>query len=127
MESTILNSIKEVSDTLGSTYKENIYQNALYSELNTRGLLCQTEVIVPVLFKGITVGYERADIVVYENEKISYILELKSQTASIGLKEIQQLRKYLINLKCDYGILINFNNLEVIKVTKELSQKISYG
>jgi len=131
METIILNSIREVSDSLGSTYKENIYQNALYTELNTRGLLCQTEVIVPILYKAVTVGYERADIVVYDSDrysdKISCILELKSQATNLGIKEIQQLRKYLNNLNCDFGILINFNNLEVMKVTKETSQKISYG
>ena len=59
----ILECINVVNKELGNHYKENIYQYALYVELNLRGYLVQTEVIVPIFYKGVYVGFERADVV----------------------------------------------------------------
>ena len=122
----ILECIKTVDKELGNHYRENIYQFALYVELNLKGFLVQTEVMIPIFYKGVYVGFERADIVIYNSEgKIEYILELKSQNSRLASKEIMQLRKYLKNTKCEDGILINFyENLEIIKVNHDTSQKI---
>ena len=74
----IINCIKTVESLLGNYYKENIYQNALCVELNLEGFIIQSEVIVPIIYKGMTIGYERADIVVYSSDgSIICILELK--------------------------------------------------
>lgn len=122
----IIGCIKTVSDDLGFHYKENIYQSALYLEMNLKGYITQTEVVVPITYKGYYLGFERADIVVYSKDgKITNILELKSQNSRITNKEINQLRKYLKNLKCDTGILVNFyETLEIYKVTQETSHKV---
>jgi len=122
----ILECIRTVEKELGNHYRENIYQFALYIELNLNGYLVQTEVMIPIYYKGVYVGFERADIVIYNQEgKIQYILELKSQNSRLASKEIMQLRKYLKNTGCEMGILINFyESLEIIKVNHELSQKI---
>ena len=121
----ILKCINEVNLGLGNHYKENIYQFALYIELNLCGYLVQTEVMVPIYYKGVYVGFERADIVIYNKGEIEYILELKSQNSRLSSKEITQLRKYLKNTGCPNGILINFyETLEIIKVDHETSQKI---
>ena len=122
----IIECIKRVEKELGNYYKENIYQFALYTELNLSGYLVQSEVIVPIFYKGVYVGFERADLVVYNKEgKIEYILELKSQGTRVGSKEIVQLKKYLKNLSCNNGILVNFHDsLEIVHVTQETSQKI---
>lgn len=105
--------IKEFSDQileeLGSSYKEHIYVNAMCIHLRNENYLFQTEVIVPINYKGVQLGYERADIVIYE--PIKCILEFKAQTQSIAKKEIAQLTKYKKNLEIDNGILINFGNL----------------
>lgn len=105
--------IKEFSDQileeLGSSYKEHIYVNAMCIHLRNENYLFQTEVIVPINYKGVQLGYERADIVIYE--PIKCILEFKAQTQSIAKKEISQLTKYKKNLEIDNGILINFGNL----------------
>ena len=120
----IIQCIKTVNDELGNHYKENIYQYALYVELNLKGFLVQTEVIIPILYKGVYVGFERADIVIYDPE-FTYILELKSQNSRLSSKETNQLKKYLRNLNCEKGLLINFfETLEIMEVTKETSQKI---
>lgn len=121
----ILDCIDEVSQNLGNYYKENIYQAALVAELQLRGFMVRTEVIVPIFYKKINVGYERADIVIYRDSEIFCILELKSQNTRINTKEINQLRKYLLNLQCDIGLLINFyDNLEVYQIDKINHKKI---
>ena len=121
----IKNSIYEVNSELGNYYKENIYQSALASELQLKNVIIQTEVIIPIIYKNINVGYERADIVIYNSDKIYSIIELKSQTTRISSKEINQLRKYLINLNCDCGILVNFyDTLEFYLVDKFSHRKI---
>ena len=105
--------IKEFSykilEELGSSYKEHIYVNAMCIHLRSENYLFQTEVIVPINYKGVQLGYERADIVIYE--PINCILEFKAQTQSIAKKEIAQLTKYKKNLNINNGILINFGNL----------------
>ena len=123
----IVDCIKNVEHILGNHYKENIYQFALYTELNLRGYMVQTEVIVPVYYKSVYVGFERADLVIYNKDAtIMCILELKSQNARLGNKEINQLRKYLNNTSTEYGILVNFyESLEMIRVNKISHQKIS--
>ena len=122
----IVQCIKTVSTELGAHYKENIYQSALYLEMNLKGHVTQTEVVVPIIYKGYYLGFERADIVVYDkNGKITNILELKSQNSRITAKEIIQLRKYLKNLNCDSGILVNFfETLEIYIVTQGSSRKV---
>ena len=104
--------IKEFSDQileeLGSSYKEHIYVNAMCIHLRNENYLFQTEVIVPINYKGVQLGYERADIVIYE--PIKCILEFKAQTQNIAKKEIAQLTKYKKNLEIDNGVLINFAN-----------------
>ncbi len=122
----VIDCIKMVSNELGGHYKENIYQSAMYLELNLNGYITQTEVVVPIIYKGYYLGYERADIVLYnKNCEITNILELKSQNSRITAKEINQLRKYLKNLNCETGILINFyENLEIYEVTQGSSRKV---
>ena len=99
----------QILEELGSSYKEHIYVNAMCIHLRNENYLFQTEVIVPINYKGVQLGYERADIVIYE--PIKCILEFKAQTQSIAKKEIAQLTKYKKNLEIDNGILINFGNL----------------
>lgn len=123
----IVDCIKTVEYILGNNYKENIYQFALYTELNLRGYMVQTEVIVPVYYKSVYVGFERADLVIYNKDaSIMCILELKSQNARVGTKEINQLRKYLNNTSTEYGILVNFyEKLEMVRVNTITHRKIS--
>lgn len=121
----VIRFIKEVETNLGNHYKENIYQNALYFELNTNGYTCQTEVVVPIIYKNFHVGFERADIVIYQNGTPVFIIELKSQNQRLSLKEIQQLKKYMKNLDCKSGLLVNFyETLEITKISGDFCQKI---
>lgn len=104
--------IKEFSEKilqeLGPYYKEHIYVNAMCVHLRNENYLFQTEVIVPINYQGIQLGYERADIVIYK--PFNCIIEFKAQTQSLSRKEINQLNKYKTNLSIANGILINFGN-----------------
>uniref|UniRef100_A0A6C0LH73 GxxExxY protein n=1 Tax=viral metagenome TaxID=1070528 RepID=A0A6C0LH73_9ZZZZ len=120
--------IKEFSDKileeLGSSYKEHIYVNAMCIHLRNENYLFQTEVIVPINYKGVQLGYERADIIIYE--PIKCILEFKAQTQSIAKKEIAQLTKYKKNLDINDGILINFGNLNGKLEYHEMFENCTY-
>jgi len=126
----VLDCIKKVNIELGDYYKENIYQEALNIEFRGLGLASGTEVVVPIHYKGIYVGFERADIVIYDkvgdNEPYAImIIELKSQNSKLTNKEIVQLKKYLKNLKCETGILVNFYETpEIVCITPEVTEKI---
>ena len=116
----ILECIRKVNDNLGNYYKENIYQNALIIELSKCEYTVMSEVIVPIVYNGHTVGHERADIFIYKNDQLICILELKSQNSKIGNKELHQLIKYLNNVDCHQGYLINFyEKIEIIEVFKD--------
>lgn len=128
-----INNIKEFSELiineLGSYYKEHIYVNAMCVHLRNNGFLFGNEVIVPIEYLGVQLGYERADIVIYQPFKC--IIEFKAQTQSLSKKELNQLIKYQKNMNIDNGILINFGNsngkLEFIhnnlKENEELKEK----
>lgn len=120
--------IREVKTILGNYYKENIYQSALIIELLKNGYICVGEVIVPIFYKNVYVGFERADIVIYDNSgEVVFILELKSQVCKLGNKETYQIKKYLNNLNCETGILVNFyEDLDIKFVTSDRTQTISH-
>lgn len=116
----ILKCIKDVYEELGNFNKENVYQSALYIELNDKEFTVQTEVMIPITYKEYTVGFCRADIIIYKGGLPICILELKSQTGKLSVKEFSQLRKYLKYFRCPYGYVINFSSeLEIKKVFNE--------
>ena len=119
-----MNNIKDYSqkifNDLGSGYKEHIYVNAMCIHLRNNNYLFQTEVIVPIIYENIQIGYERADIVIYE--PIKCIIEFKAQQQNLSKKEISQLSKYKKNLNISNGILINFGNNNGILEFKEICE-----
>ena len=108
MDKVLPNILIKVFDILGSGYKEHIYQRAIEIEFQTENILFHSEVICPINYNGIQVGFERADIVTYSGGVPESVLELKSQTNSITKKEFIQLYKYLLNLQVKIGYVINF-------------------
>jgi len=124
----VIKCIRNVNNELGDYYKENIYQTALYIELCNYNYRCGTEVVVPIFYKNVYVGFERADIVIYDKDGlISLIIELKSQSTKLMQKETGQLKKYLKNLKCETGILVNFYETpEILCITQDKTEKIPY-
>lgn len=112
MEYVIPNIIGDIINSIGVGYKENIYHKCIEVEFKRLNILFMSEVVVPIIYKGISVGHERTDIIIYDEKYIpTFIIELKSQTSKICGKEIIQLSKYMINMNVYTGFIINFINI----------------
>jgi GxxExxY protein len=94
-----------VHNELGPGLMESVYETALMYELRLAGLICQSQVAIPIMYREIQFenGF-RIDILV-EN---SVILELKS-VESIAPIHYKQLLTYLRLTNKKLGLLINFN------------------
>jgi GxxExxY protein len=93
----------EVHRTLGEGFLEKVYENALLLELRNQGLNAESQVPVPVFYKGIMVGDYLADIVVEDQ----VILELKTVDELSAVHQAQLLN-YLKATGKPLGLLINF-------------------
>lgn len=102
----IRGAVFEVYNTLGPGLLESVYQRALAFELSDKGLVTETEVPIPVIYKDqkMDLGF-RIDILV--NRKV--LIELKSveEMRKVHHKQVLTYLK-LTNLKL--GLLINFNS-----------------
>lgn len=100
----------EVHRILGPGLLESAYQRCLALELRKQGLIVETEVPMPVNYKGevLDCGY-RVDILV---EK-SLILELKAAEAILPIHQAQILT-YLKLSGLRLGLLINFHQPRLI-------------
>jgi GxxExxY protein len=94
----------EVHRNLGPGLLESIYERALCLEFNTNGLKYESQVIVPIMYKGNNLGDCRLDLLV-EDE---VILELKAVERMDPVFKAQLL-SYLKMTGKKLGLLINFN------------------
>jgi len=102
----IIGAAIEVHRALGPGLLESAYKICLMQELTLRGIRFQSEVILPVRYKGIELdcGY-RIDLLI--EDKI--ILELKAVDALTKVHEAQLLTYLKLSGK-RVGLLINFNS-----------------
>jgi GxxExxY protein len=110
---------KEILAELGPGWKEEIYQKAMEVALRDRGIMYETQRILPITFNGHVIGESIPDLVVWvkdNGDKMALIVELKSES---GIKEefpvqveryIHELRKQIKTNEKVYptGLLINF-------------------
>ncbi len=122
---------KEVYAELGTGWNESIYQAAMEVALRHKGLMYETQRILPITFKGHVIGESIPDLVVWvedEGVKTAIVIDLKADT---GIKEdhdvqvrryIQELRKQVRQNEAVYpkGYLINF-------VKESTSKKLEEG
>lgn len=101
----VIEAAMKVHKNLGPGLLERVYEECLTYELYKAGLKVRRQVVVPVVYDGVTLsdGY-RIDILVEEK----FVIELKSVEYMHGLFVAQTLTYLkLSNLKL--GLLINFN------------------
>jgi len=103
-EEWVVKICNEIYFTLGKGHPECVYHRALEYELRSNNVKYESEKIIPFKYKGICVGYGKSDIVI--NDMI--IVELKSICGNIGVKELEQIGRYMKELNIDTGIIINF-------------------
>ncbi len=92
-----------VYNELGYGFLESVYQSALVIALAEAGLNAQSQVPIPVWFRGRMVGEYRADLLV-DN---TILLELKAARALEKSHEAQLLH-YLRATDIEVGLLLNF-------------------
>jgi GxxExxY protein len=95
----------EVHRHLGPGLLESAYERAMCVELADSGLCFECEVLLPVVYKGRTVGDYRIDLIVED----TVVVELKSVERFEPVFEAQMLT-YLRLTGKKVGLLINFNS-----------------
>jgi GxxExxY protein len=94
----------EVHRELGPGLPESAYEAALAHELSLRGLQCERQAPVAIVYKGVPVGDGRIDLFVERR----LVVELKACEALNDLHRAQ-VRAYLCVTGLRLGLLINFN------------------
>ena len=107
----VIGAAMEVHKHIGPGLLEQVYHKCLMEEFRQRHIRFQTEMIVPVLYKGLDIETElRCDLFVED----CLVMELKSVQEMIPLFEAQLLT-YMNLLEAPKGILINFNCTNLFK------------
>ena len=110
LASRIIGAAIEVHRILGPGLLEHIYRSALAHELRLRGMTVREESNLPVVYKGVELGFNyRRDLVV-EDE---IIVELKATFEQHPIHKAQLLT-YLRLTGKRIGLLINFHQLTLV-------------
>jgi len=111
----IIGAAIEVHRHLGPGLLESIYEQALVHELQLRGMSVQQQVPVSIIYKDLTIGGQRLDLLVDPG----VIVELKAVET---IREIHsaQLMGYLKSTGHRLGLLINFNRTVLRKGIKRI-------
>lgn len=107
----ILGCAIEVHKHLGPGLLESVYEKCLKHELQQQGLRVQSQQIIPLNYKGLSLDAElRYDLLVED----LIIVEAKAIDGLIPIHEAKLLT-YLQMLEKPKGILINFNVTNIMK------------
>ena len=104
----IIGAAFEVHKILGYGFLERVYQRAMQVEFGLRGIRCEIEQAITVVYKGNVVGDYRADLFVED----SVIVELKVGKEYSSADEPQLLNE-LKATGVKVGLLINFGKSKV--------------
>ena len=116
---TVKECASSIIGELGPGWQENIYQKAMETALRDKGIMYETQRILPITYNGHVIGESIPDLVVWlknDGRKTAVIVELKSDSAikeefPVQVKRyIQELRKQVRENEevWSTGILINF-------------------
>jgi GxxExxY protein len=94
----------EVHRHLGPGHPEIAYKNAMAYELELRGITCEMEVPISVIYKGKVVALGRIDMLVER----TLILELKAVEAIADVHKAQA-AGYLAAMSLQLALVMNFN------------------
>jgi GxxExxY protein len=98
----------EVYNHLGYGFLESVYERAMMVELEARGLEAETQAEIRVRYKGVEVGFFRADVLVNR----CVLVELKVAADYCPADEAQLLNE-LKATGIRVGLLINFGRHKV--------------
>ncbi len=101
----IINAAIDVHKELGPGLLESVYEYCLVEEFKRRNLKCETQVRLPIIYKGEKLEKEFIIDILVES---MIIIELKSVEILLPVHEVQ-LVTYLKLANKKLGLLINFN------------------
>lgn len=101
----IIGAAIEVHRELGPGLIESVYEICMVKELKDMGLKVESQVLLPVVYKGVPVGKNFVIDLLVENE---VVVELKCVEDIFKVHEVQLLT-YIKLAKKKLGLLINFN------------------
>ncbi len=116
----VKNCAKEVYEELGQGWPECVYQEAMEVALREKGIIYESQRVLPISFKGYIVGKSYPDLIIWtkksKNKWLAIIIDLKWEP---GVKEDHraQVYKYIKELKkhvkenqevSETGFVINF-------------------
>ncbi|MEI7902652.1 MAG: GxxExxY protein [bacterium] len=99
----IIGCAMEVHRRLGPGYLESVYEKALLIELRLKGLQCQNQMPLQVVYRNEIVGDFVADVVVEQR----VIVELKA-CQTLHQRHEAQVVNYLVATGVEVGLLFNF-------------------
>ena len=120
----ILGSAIEVHKVLGPGLLEHTYRKCLVHQLQIDGLAVQTEVPIPLEYKGLRLDTSyRADVIVEETA----LVELKA-VEQLGQVHCLQTLTYLRLARLPVGLLVNFNVPQLKKgVRRFINSELARG
>jgi len=101
----IIGAAIEVHKHWGPGLYEDIYERSLRHELALRGIACENQVELPLVYKGERVG-DSLRLDVFVEKKV--VVEIKAVSGLTPIHEAQLLT-YMKLTKARVGLLINFN------------------
>ena len=112
----IIGAAIEVHRILGPELLESIYEEALAVELGLRGIVCQRQLEVDVVYKGHVIKGQRIDLLVAGE----IIVETKS-VARLPDVALAQVLSYLKATRMRRGLLLNFGCSRMVDGMKRVS------
>jgi GxxExxY protein len=101
----------EVHKHIGPGLLESVYHKCLTKELSIRGINFETELVIPIHYKGISIEADlRCDLFIEKK----LIVELKAVEKILPIHEAQLLT-YMKLLEIPIGLIINFNVTNIYK------------
>jgi GxxExxY protein len=101
----VVDAAYQVHTTLGAGLLESVYERCLHYELTSRGMDCQVQVELPVIYRGVSIDQGlRIDLLV----EGCLIVEVKAVEELLPVHRAQILT-YLKLTGNNLGLLINFN------------------
>jgi len=100
----IIGAAMAVHNTIGSGYKEEVYERALEVELNQSEIVLQRQYPVPVEYEGEQVALFYLDLFVEEQ----VVVEVKAFSHPLTNDERAQVINYLKATRAPVGLLFNF-------------------
>ena len=105
----------KVHRTLGCSFVESVYRNALVIELRQAMIAFECHPTLSVMYEGVEVGAFQADLII--GDKL--IIELKA-VDTLASAHATQLINYLAATKIENGLLLNFGSTSLEFRTKTL-------